>query len=68
MITLDTGNIPSEQRGFRLRKVYYGHYDYEARDPHPLIRLKGKYLTRFGFKIGDIIKIYLEKDKITILK
>lgn len=52
----------------RTRKVYYGHYDYEARSPHPVIRLGGKYLEEYGFKIGDTIDVTMEPQRIVITK
>lgn len=50
----------------KLRKVYYEFYPYEYTKPHPLIKIAGKYLEVFGFKIGDTIKVQLEPDRILI--
>jgi hypothetical protein len=51
-----------------MRKVYCGHYDYELNHPHPLIRLKGKYLESYGFAIGNTIEVNFEPHRITIKK
>ena len=51
----------------RLYKVYYGNYTY-SNERHPLIRLKGKYLADLNFKIGDVIEITFEDNRIVIEK
>jgi len=51
----------------RLYKVYYGNYTY-TNERHPLIRLKGKYLNDLNFKIGDVIEITFEDNRILIEK
>ena len=51
----------------RLYKVYYGNYAY-TNERHPLIRLKGKYLNELNFKIGDVIEITFEDNRIVIEK
>jgi hypothetical protein len=51
----------------RLYKVYYGNYTY-TNERHPLIRLKGKYLTDLNFKIGDVVEITFEDKRIVIEK
>ena len=51
----------------RLYKVYYGNYTY-TNERHPLIRLEGKYLTDINFKIGDVIEITFEDNRIVIEK
>ena len=51
----------------RIQKVYYGYHTYMGR-PHPVIRLGGKYLLGFNFKIGDNIEIMTEIDRIVITK
>lgn len=51
----------------RLYKVYYGNYTY-TNERHPLIRLKGKYLSNLNFKIGDVIEITFEDNRIIIEK
>ena len=43
------------------------------RDPrnvsyYPFIRLSGKYLLGFGFKIGDKVNLAIESDRIVITK
>jgi hypothetical protein len=35
---------------------------------HPLIKLTGKYLTDYGFNIGDSCEVIMEKGKIMITK
>lgn len=39
-----------------------GHSDSSV----PMIRLKGKWLLRFGFNHGDAINVLVEQEKITI--
>jgi hypothetical protein len=51
----------------RMYKVYYGNYTY-TNERHPLIRLKGKYLNDLNFKIGDVIEITFEDNRIVIEK
>jgi hypothetical protein len=51
----------------RYYKVYYGNYTY-TNERHPLIRLKGKYLNDLNFKIGDVIEITFEDNRIIIEK
>lgn len=51
----------------RTYKVYYGNYPY-TNERHPLIRLKGKYLSNLNFKIGDSLEITFEKKRIVIEK
>ena len=51
----------------RFYKVYYGHYTH-SNERHPLIRLKGKYLNDLNFKIGDVIEITFEDNRIVIQK
>jgi len=51
----------------RLMKVYYNHYP-EAKEPHPVIRLGGIYLSRLDFQIGDEIEVVVEPGKIVITK
>ncbi len=54
------------------RKVQYGHYD--SRSPyagqtearHPAIRIAGKYLERFGFRIGDAITVEIADGTIMV--
>ena len=52
----------------RNRTVSSRYYDYESGHPHPYIRLGGKYLEDFGFKIGDSFTLNLEPDRITLIK
>ena len=68
MIELD-GEVRSPNgRARRFRKVYYAYYDYEYGPPHPVIRLGGKYLERFDFKVGDSIDVRLDFGRIVITK
>ncbi len=50
----------------RTRKVQYGHYEDKAAKPHPVIRIAGKYLEKFGFRIGDAITVEIEDGKIMV--
>ena len=52
----------------RLRKVQYGYYDHGSDAPHPVIRIAGKYLERFGFMIGDTITVVIGNGEISISK
>ena len=51
----------------RRLKVYYAHHS-NSYTPHPVIRLAGKYLTAFDFKIGDMVEITMEENQIVISK
>jgi hypothetical protein len=51
----------------RRLKVYYGHHS-NSYKPHPYIRLAGKYLTMFDFKIGDFIELDLDDGLIIITR
>ena len=55
-------NIP------RTRRVSYRTYNTENMAPHPYIRLGGKYLEAYGFKIGDSIELKLQPGCLTIIK
>lgn len=48
-------------------KVYYGFYE-KSKKKHPFIRLKGFYLARSGFKIGDEINVTIDANQIVITK
>lgn len=49
----------------KTRKVYY----YTRGSLFlPMIRLQGKYLTEFGFEIGDTIEVTTSENSITIIK
>jgi len=52
----------------RSRTVSSRHYDFERGPLHPYIRLGGKYLEAYGFKIGDRIELHLEWERLTITK
>ena len=53
----------------RNMKVYYGHYDNRySITRHPVIRLRGNYLTAFGFNVGDTITVDIDVGQITIRK
>ena len=68
MISLDIEALPNNGKKRRLRKVYYAYYDHEYGPPHPVIRLGGKYLERFDFKVGDSIDVRLDFGRIVITK
>ena len=58
-----------EGNGIRkLRKVQYGHYEDKAAKPHPVIRIAGKYLERFGFRIGDMVEVEIADGRIMVQK
>lgn len=54
----------------RNMKVHYGHYSNRYNNVrHPLIRLKGHYLSVFGgFKAGDAVEVSITQGEITIKK
>ena len=52
----------------KLRKVQYGHYEDKAAKPHPVIRIAGKYLERFGFRIGDMVEVEIADGRIMVQK
>ena len=52
----------------KLRKVQYGHYEDKAAKPHPVIRIAGKYLERFGFRIGDTVEVEIANGRIMVQK
>ena len=69
----DQGARDGKRGGFRkTRKVQYGYYpqgpfmESESAKPHPVIRIAGKYLERFGFKIGDAITVEIEHGTIMV--
>lgn len=68
MISLDGSRTPLTPKNRRHRKVYYAFYDYRRGLPHPVIRLAGKYLEAFDFKVGDQVEVHLEPGKIIISK
>lgn len=49
------------------RKVFYGVYRSSFK-PHPVIRIRGKHLEKWGFGVGDAIMVAMEVGKITITK
>ena len=65
MITLDLAEIMPARKVPRLRKVHFAHYDSEVGRPHPLIRLRGKYLEAYGFMVGSPIDVRFENGVIT---
>jgi len=68
MITLDTRKPVTPLPKCRLRKVYSSYYDSEFGKPHPMIRMRGKYLASLGFRVGDTIEVQLDFGRITISK
>lgn len=55
--------MKKERKSFQ--RVYYG-YAYKSSVQKPLIKLQGKYLQDFGFKVGDSVKIECEQGRIII--
>lgn len=51
-------------------KVYYGHYcNRYSNVRHPVIRLKGNYLSTLGgFAVGDYLEVSVTKGEIIIKK
>jgi len=68
MIELDVEATTKTQKKPHRRKVYYAYYDHEYGPPHPVIRLGGKYLETFDFKVGDSIDVKLDFGCIVITK
>ena len=56
-----------KDKAVRQMKVYKGHH-HRTYKPHPIIKLRGSYLARLGFKIGDILSIELSHGQILITK
>jgi hypothetical protein len=56
-----------KDKALRQMKVYKGHHHHTYK-PHPVIKLRGSYLARLGFKIGDILSIELSNGQILITK
>lgn len=52
----------------RNLKVHYGYYEFDKNGRHPMIRIKGKYLSRFDFNVGDLIVVSINKGHIIIQK
>ena len=54
----------------KVRKVQYGFYPSTTLErlakPHPVIRIGGKYLERFGFRIGDAIEVEIADGRIMV--
>ena len=48
-------------------KIYYAHHGNSLRR-HPFIRLSGRYLVPFGFKIGDVVEVTIKAGIILITK
>ena len=49
----------------KIRKIYYL---FQGKQLVPLIKLSGKYLTRYGLEIGDKVEVTLSQGEIIILK
>lgn len=41
---------------------------YEKNQEHPFIRIKGKWLEKIGFKVGNKLKIYEANNVLLIVK
>jgi hypothetical protein len=68
MITLEAPKpVNALPRNCR-RKVFSEYYDSEFGKPHPMIRMRGKYLADLGFNVGDAIDVRLDFGRITISK
>ena len=52
----------------KLRKVQYGRYENKAAKPHPVIRIAGQYLEKFGFNIGDVVEVEIADGRIMVRK
>ncbi len=56
----------------KFRKVQYGYYSSRSLEeerfskPHPVIRIAGKYLEKFGFRIGDGIEVEIADGRIMV--
>jgi len=63
------GARDGERGGLRkLRKVQYGYYEDKTAKPHPVIRIAGRYLEKFGFRIGDAIEVEIAEGRIEVMK
>lgn len=51
-----------------MKKFYKIYYSWNKRKYVPLIQLKGNWLEKLGFKIGDIVEIECDDNIITIKK
>ncbi len=61
------GQLAGSDSGVRrVRKVQYGYYDHGSDAPHPVIRIAGKYLEKFGFRIGEPIEVEIADGKIMV--
>ena len=56
-----------ESKDPRVRVVSSRHYSSDT-SPHPYIRIGGKYLEEYGFKIGDRLKVCLSSGQIILTK
>ncbi|MCH8903553.1 MAG: type I addiction module toxin, SymE family [Bacteroidetes bacterium] len=56
-----------EPKDSRVQIVSYRYYPSDT-DPHPFIRIGGKYLEEYGFSIGDRIEVCLSPEQITLTK
>ncbi len=53
--------------GSAERRVHYGVYPNSTRK-HPVIRMRGKHLERWGFRPGDRIRVSMAPGRIVIRK
>ena len=65
---INSDSSENTKAGNRCLKVYYGSHHGSKYSRHPVIRLSGKYLRDFGFKIGDTIEVKLSDGRIEISK
>lgn len=54
-----------------VRKIYWAWYDHDKGSPstcYPVIRLGGKFLEDYGFRVGDLIEVEYQAHKIIITR
>ncbi|WP_448509998.1 AbrB/MazE/SpoVT family DNA-binding domain-containing protein [Immundisolibacter sp.] len=51
-----------------MKKIQKIYYLFQGNDYVPLIRLSGKYLSKYGLDIGDMVEITLSEGEISIHK
>ena len=68
VIQLDNSENGKHRLESRIRTVSSRYYDFESGCPHPYIRIGGKYLETYGFRIGDRFELQLDHRRIIILR
>lgn len=62
-------DAPENTRKQRRKATLKINYSYDTKDKRiPFIRLKGKYLSKYGFKVGNTIQVDVEPERIVITK